>query len=128
MTDGEDNSSRENGEARHNKTLKDISNDLGTMSIFLGANIDAAKTGGGLGFTKETSVQMTPTFEGASQCLRAVSNTLRRATTGSSNQSIDIDDSQQVNDDSQHVNGITPTTQSLVPPQMPFSRIPLRRY
>jgi hypothetical protein len=121
LTDGEDNSSAPNGEVRHNKVLKDMRRDCGTMAIFLGANIDAVKTGGGLGFNEGATIQMTPTFAGASQCLRAVSHTLRRASTGSHNQSVEIDDSQQ------QVNYSPPTTPNSSPPQMP-GRVLLRRY
>ena len=91
LTDGEDNSSGFNGQERHCNALSEMRKQNGTMAIFLGANIDASKTGGDLGFSKHTSIQMPPTFEGATQCLRAVSHTLRRATTGSNDCSIDIE-------------------------------------
>jgi len=121
LTDGADNASAYNGRQRHYEALKKMQQENGTMAIFLGANIDASKTGGDLGFSGSASIQMTPTFEGASQCLRAVSHTLRRASTGSNNQSIEIDDDQQ------QVNYSPPTSPASKPPQMP-SRVLLRRY
>lgn len=128
LTDGGDNSSGPGGQERHFCDLNKM-REQGTMAIFLGANIDAASTGEYMGFAADTSIQMTPTFEGASQCMRAVSNSLRRASTGSNNQSVDIDeDFQQVNHSPvQQPIGMSPGMPLGLPPGMPPG-LRLRRY
>ena len=105
LTDGADNSSEYDSRDKHKAKLEEMREE-GLMAIFLGANIDAVTTGGSMGFSAPTSIQMAPTFEGASQCLRAVSNTLQRVTTGSDNQTINC----------------APVTPPLMPPPLQLRR------
>ncbi len=112
LTDGADNSSNEGDDIFHRQKLEKMRNN-GTMAIFLGANIDAFSYGGNLGFAKQTTVQMTPDFQGASACLRAVSNSLQRATTGDDTQTLDIPSPSN-----------SPPASGILPPSLP-SLMPL---
>lgn len=107
LTDGEDNTSERGCKEAHVAKLKEL-RASGTMAIFLGANIDAGATGMSMGFERQTSIQVTPTFNGAECALRSVSNTLQRASTG--------DDSQQVN--------ILPESDESEPPPLPWGWTP----
>lgn len=119
LTDGADNLSEYGSRERHSHELKNM-REKGTMAIFLGANIDAPTTGESLGFSTPASIQMAPTFSGAHDCLRAVSRTLTRASTGSNDQSITFADDpvSQMGSVS-----IAPVHKfSAIPPQMPLTR------
>lgn len=123
LTDGADNNSGPNAKALHHKKLTKMRKS-GTMAIFLGANIDASAYGCDLGFAKNTTIQMTANFEGASACLRAVSSSLQRATTGDATQSVDFTPPPSPTHSPQ-ISVANP-----IPPQMPvgLTPLPLRRY
>jgi len=124
LTDGADNVSGPNAKVLHHQKLTKMRKN-GTMAIFLGANIDAGAFGCDLGFAKQTTIQMTPNFAGASACLRAVSNSLQRASTGDASQSVDIPSPPTSPTHSPQISVANP-----IPPQMPvgFTPLPLRRY
>jgi len=86
LTDGMDNASEAGSADVLREMMTKLKKDSSFTSIFLGANINAVETGAQMGFSKETSVQMNCSAGSASQCLRAVSNSLQRATTGDSTQ------------------------------------------
>ena len=122
-TDGMDNVSSSGSRDRMRREIG-LAQGRGTVTIFLGANMDATRAGASMGFKKETTVQMGTDQLSASVCLRAVSNTLARAMTGGSTQ---IDLPEDNNQSSSPVEwGTAPQMPGLSPgfPSMP----PLRRY
>ena len=97
-TDGMDNVSSSGSRDRMRHEIG-LAQGRGTVTIFLGANMDATRAGASMGFKKETTVQMGSDQMSASKCLRAVSNTVARAMTGGSTQidlSEDSDDGSSV--------------------------------
>ena len=118
LTDGMDNASESFSSDILREKMKKLKKEPSFTSIFLGANINASDAGAQMGFSKETTVQMGISCDSASQCLRAVSNSLARATTG---------DNTQINIPSPTT---SPTTQqgfASSPPIMP-PPLQLRRY
>ena len=86
LTDGHDNASNPESLDKMNEKMKQLSKNPMFNKIFLGANINAATVGASMGFEKATTIQMGTDFESASVCMRAVSNSLARATTGDDTQ------------------------------------------
>ena len=122
-TDGMDNVSSIGSQERMRREIE-LAQERGTVTIFLGANMNAARAGASMGFKKETTVQMGSDQMSASKCLRAVSNTVARAMTGGNTQ---IDLSDDSDDGSSAPVNWSPVPQlpglnSFLPPP------PLRRY
>jgi hypothetical protein len=129
LTDGMDNSSTSTA-ADFKVKYEALGDEINAYGLF--ANIDASIAGQELGMSKATTVQMSADYAGASQCLRAVSNSLQRATTvGTSDTSSFADD---VSSAAATPTPSTPPTMPLNPPQMPGfpqygnAPLPLRRY
>ena len=120
LTDGMDNQSSATA-ADFKKKYEALGDNVSAYGLF--ANISADEAGAALGLKKETTIQMTPNYEGATQCLRAVSNCLRQASSGTSSGT-------SFKDNVSSAGGAAPPLPSGAAPPLPFgnSPLPLRRY
>lgn len=73
VTDGQENSSREWKQADVKKAVETQTKDFSWDFIFLGANIDSAAVGGGIGFAAANTMNYDATGAGATQVTRSAS-------------------------------------------------------
>jgi len=94
LTDGEENSSKgiyanNSGRELLNQKIKE-KQETNWIFYFLGTNIDAIKTGAGLGIAQQTCINYTPSQVGCTNVIKSTSEALKRARFSKGLRTVDI--------------------------------------